>query len=108
MMATATKTSLKKRIRAASNFIALIPSCLIRKCWQIFLVLNSKGLYQSSGKEKESCCLVFLFSTKREIRHFHIVVMQQWLKNLQKSMIRVQSCCFAVTILVAYKLPILR
>ena len=28
---TATKTSLKKRIRAASNFIALIPSLLIRQ-----------------------------------------------------------------------------
>ena len=39
-----------------------------------FLVLNSKGLYQSSGKEKESCCLVFPSSTKCEIRHFHVVV----------------------------------
>ena len=28
---TATKTSLKKRIRAASNFVALIPSRLIRQ-----------------------------------------------------------------------------
>ena len=28
------------------------------KCWQFFLELNSKRLYQSSGKEKESrCCL---------------------------------------------------
>ena len=46
------------------------------ECWQIFLELNSKGLYQSSGKEKESCCLVFPSSTKREIRHFHVVVVQ--------------------------------
>ena len=38
------------------------------KCWQIFLELNSKRLYQSSGKEKESR-LVFTSSTKREIRH---------------------------------------
>ena len=36
------------------------------KCWQIFLDLNSKRLYQSSGKEKESRCLVFTSSTKRE------------------------------------------
>ena len=43
----------------------------------MFLELNSKGLYQSSGKEKESCYLVFLFSTKREIRHFHVVVVQR-------------------------------
>ena len=47
------------------------------------LELNSEGLYQSSGKEKESCCLVFPSSTKREIRHFHVVV------------VHVQSCCFA-------------
>ena len=38
------------------------------KCWQIFLELNFKGLYQSSGKEKESRWLVFVSSTKREIR----------------------------------------
>ena len=38
------------------------------KCWQIFLELNFKGLYQSSEKEKESRWLVFVSSTKREIR----------------------------------------
>ena len=27
------------------------------KCWQMFLELNSKGLYQSLGKENQSCCL---------------------------------------------------
>ena len=47
------------------------------------LELNFEGLYQSSGKEKESCCLVFPSSTKREIRHFHVIV------------VHVQSCCFA-------------
>ena len=44
------------------------------KCWQFFLELNSKRLYQSSGKEKESRCLVFTSSTKREIRHYYVVV----------------------------------
>ena len=52
---------------------------LIRQIFEF----NSEGLYQSSGKEKESCCLVFPSSTKREIRHFHDVV------------VHVQSCCFA-------------
>ena len=47
--------------------------------------LNSKGLYQSLGKEKESCCLVLPSSTKREIRHFHVVVMQRRQRNVQKS-----------------------
>ena len=60
-----------------------------------FLKLNSKGLYQRSRKEKESCCLVFPPSTKREIRHYHVVVVQRRLRNVQKSVMHVQSCCFA-------------
>ena len=64
---TAKKTSLKKGIRAASNFISLIPSRLSRQMLAIFWGLNSKGLqYQRSENEKESCCLVFPSSTKRE------------------------------------------
>ena len=38
------------------------------QCWQFFLELSSKGLYQSSAKEKENRCLVFLSSTKRNAR----------------------------------------
>ena len=55
----------------------------------MFLELNPKGLYQSSGKEKESCCLVFTFSTKRDIRHFHVIVSQRQLRNIQKSVMHV-------------------
>ena len=65
------------------------------KCWQLFLEWNSKGQYQSPGKEKESCCLVFTSSTKREIRHFHVVVVQRRLRNAQKSVMYVHGCCFA-------------
>ena len=50
----------------------------------IFLELNSERRYQSSGKEKESCCLVFPSLTKREIRHFHVVVVQRRQRNVQK------------------------
>ena len=38
---------------------------LFIRCWRIFLELNSKGLYLSSGKEKEGRCLVFTSSTKK-------------------------------------------
>ena len=65
------------------------------ECWRIFLELNSKGLYESSGKEKESCCVVFPSSTKREIRKVHVIVVQQWLRNVEKSMIHMQRCCFS-------------
>ena len=57
--------------------------------------LNSKRLYRSSGKEKESHCLVFTSSTKREIRYFHVVVVRWRKRNVQKSVIHVHSCCFA-------------
>ena len=46
----------------------------------MFLELNCKGLYQSSGKEKESCCLLFP-SSRNE--HFHVVVMQLLQRNAQ-------------------------
>ena len=61
----------------------------------IFLELNSKGLHQSSGKEKESCCLLVLSSTKREIRQVHVVVVQRQKRNVQKSVMHVQSFWFA-------------
>ena len=54
-MATATKMSLKEWICAASNL-----------------------------KEKESCCLVFMSSTKCKIRHFHIVVKKWWQERCTK------------------------
>ena len=54
------------------------------KCWRIFLELNSKGLYQSSEKEKEGHCIVFTSSTKSEIRQFHVVVVQKWPANRRR------------------------
>ena len=36
---------------------------------------------------------VFTSWTKREIKHFHVVVVQRRQRNVQKSMIRGQSCC---------------
>ena len=59
------------------------------------VALNSKGLHQSSGKVNESCCLLFPSSTKREIRQFHVVLVQRWQRNVQKSVLHVQRCCFA-------------
>ena len=94
MTATATKTLLKRLMLAASNFIALIPSRLIRQMLGEFLWMNSKGLFQSSGKEKENCCFVFPSSTKREIRHFHVVVVQRRQRNVQKKVMHVQSLLF--------------
>ena len=54
-------------------------------------LLNSKDCIKVLGKEKESPCLVVLSSTKREIS----LVVQRQQRNVQESVIHVQSCCFA-------------
>ena len=36
------------------------------KCWQTLMELNSKGLYQSIGKEKESRCLILMFKSPKK------------------------------------------
>ena len=64
-------------IRATSNFIALIPTRSTRQILALFWNLSSKRLYQTSGKDKESRWLVFTSWKKREIRHFHVVVVQR-------------------------------
>ena len=53
-----------------------------------FQGLNSKGLSLISQN--------FTSSIKREIRKFHVVVVQRWQRNLQKSVMQVQSYCFAI------------
>ena len=34
------------------------------------------------------------FYVKREIRHYHVVVVQRRQRNVQKSVMHVQNCCF--------------
>ena len=62
------------------------------KFWRISLEINSKGLYQSSGKGEENRSLVFTSHTKREVRPFHVVVVQRRQRNVLKSVMHVQSC----------------
>ena len=59
--------------------------------------LNPKGPYLSLEKEKEIFCVVLTYSIKRarEIRKFHVAVVQQRLRNVQKSVMHVQSCFFS-------------
>ena len=63
--ATASKTSLKSEItlrQALSGLFYIVH--FVKRCQFTVLELSSKGLYRSSGKEKESRCLVF--SAKRD------------------------------------------
>ena len=43
----------------------------------------------------ENHCLAFVVSTKLKIRQFYVVVILWQQRNVQKSVIQVQSCCFA-------------
>ena len=72
--ATATKTSLKGEFVLLQPLSRLFHLVQFVKCWQ--LELNSKRLYGSPGKEKESRRVVFTSTTKRKIRYFHFVVVQ--------------------------------
>ena len=61
----------------------------------IFFGVESKGLHQSSGKEKEGCCSFVPFLDKREIRQFHVVLVERRQRNVQKGVMRLESCCFS-------------
>ena len=62
-----------------------------------FSALNPKGPYVNLEKGKQNFCFVLIYSIKRacEIRKFHVAVMQQWLRNVQKSLMHVPRCFFA-------------
>ena len=79
----------------SENVIALILFHLTCQALGNFSGVNSKGLYLSSGKIKENCCLVFTSCIKREIRQCRVVVVQRRHRNVQKKVIHVQSFCFA-------------
>ena len=60
-----------------------------------FSGFNLRGPYLSLEKEKETFCVVFTYSIMgaREIRKFHVTVVQRRPRSLQKS---VQSCCLLI------------
>ena len=87
------KHHLKSEFALLQSLLHLFQLVYFVKRWQMFLEQNSKGLYQSSGKEKESCCLVFPSLTKRTFWHFHVVVGQRLQRNVVPKMMK--SCCLA-------------
>ena len=90
--------SLKKVCLRSFSLIAIIllfvPNYFV-KCRRTLLKLNFKGPYPGSEGEIKFCRCLFTSSIKHEIRHFHVVVVQKRERNVQKSVMHVQSCCFA-------------
>ena len=58
------------------------------KCWRNYLGLNSKGPHLSLGKKKKKTLFFVLFTQcikrAREVRKFHVSVLQGRLRNAQK------------------------
>ena len=81
------KRHLKIGPRTVSNFIDLIQFNLICQMLAKFSGLNPKRPYVSLEKEKQNLCVVLSYSIKRawEIKKFHVAVVQQRLRNVQKA-----------------------
>ena len=95
--ATATRTSLKKWICVLSVFTAIIPTTYFVKCTRrTLLKLNFKWPYSRSEREIKFRRCLFTSPLKREIRHFHVEVVQKQERNVQKNVMHVQSCCLLI------------
>ena len=93
-----TKTSLKK---VNSHCFKLHRSYLISfnlsNVGKIFRVKSERTLCKfRKRKIKFLCCAHLLHKRAREIRKFHIAVVQQRLRNVQKCVMHVQRCFIAV------------
>ena len=77
--------------------------CSICQMLAKFLELNSVSKLRSG---KENCYLVFMYSVTPGFQKFHIVVMQQRLRNVQESLLQLKKhCCFLIFILIAFCCP---
>ena len=64
-------------------------------CRRTLMKLNFKGPNSSSEREKKFRRCLFTSSIKREMRHFHVVIVQKRERNVQNSVMHVRSCCCA-------------
>ena len=92
------KTNRKSEFALFQTSTILFKFIWFVKWWRNFLGLNPKGPYLSLEKEKENSCfvLVYLIKQMREIRKFHVAVVQRRLRRTKiKSVMHAHSCCFA-------------
>ena len=89
------KRHLKSEIALLQTLSRLIPSCLVRQMLATSFGVEFSRTVSKFRKRIRSCCLEFPSSTKREIWHFNVVVVKRRIRNVQKSVMHVQSCGFA-------------
>ena len=88
------KNVAKKMNLRSFNLIRLFGPAQYVKCRRLFLQLNSKGFYSGSKRGRKLRRRVSTSSIKRQIRRFHVVVCSGRQRNVPKSVMHVQSCCF--------------
>ena len=72
---------------------------LFERSYSISLTLANLGeCYLSLEKESDNFCAVFTYSIKRalEIRRFHVIVVQRRRRDVQNSVMQMQSCCLLI------------
>ena len=80
------------------NIISISKAQNLTSFWYKWPGGTRKWANWRSGKEKRKS-LSCISSTKRDIRHFHVVVVQWRQRNVQKGVMHPQNCCFANLIL---------
>ena len=86
------KTSLKKRLRILLIFFAIIPIHPVTWKKGILVGAEERDPRPSSHRDAR---IYSLAVPVLNIWSFHVVVVQEQQRNVQKSVMHVQSCCFA-------------
>ena len=92
-------TSLIKMSLHCFNFVNLIHFISFVKMFVKVSGFESERTVSKLEKEKENFCVVYSKKWARENRKFPVAVLQWWLRNVQKNLMHVQSCCFANNII---------
>ena len=91
----AAKTSLLKWIALYQTLSRLFQFAENVKCRRISLELIYWAPHLSLERERKIRRRLFTASIKRGIKHFQVVDVRRGQRNVQKSVMHVQSCCFA-------------
>ena len=91
--------SLKSLFALFQTSLILFSFILFGESWRNFLWDRIyQYRYLCLEKESDSFCVVFTYSIKRarEIRKFHVVVVQRRQRNVQNSVMHVLRCCLLI------------
>ena len=89
------KTSVKNRLRILLIFSRLSQFALLLEIMEFWLELKRGAVARVPTEMLEIIALPFRLSSKLNMWSFHVVVVKEQQRNVQKRVMHVQSCCFA-------------